>query len=95
MPDASPATQRADAFRHALNGARTGLMEKRGGRTALIAAIVAVSLAVRATMYHYQSLDYDFFVHRWYDYINANGGFPSKTPVSPITTSPTSICWQY
>ncbi|WP_206305556.1 glycosyltransferase 87 family protein, partial [Actinacidiphila soli] len=75
MLDAPTTTQRADPIRNALKSARTGLLEKRGGRIALTAAVVIVALAVRATMYRYQSGDYDFFVSRWYAYIDTNGGF--------------------
>ncbi|MDX6316563.1 MAG: hypothetical protein QOF44_6027, partial [Streptomyces sp.] len=75
MLDASTTPQRADPIRSALKSARTGLLEKRGGRIALSAAVVIVALAVRAAMYRYQSGDYDFFVSRWYAYIDTNGGF--------------------
>jgi Gpi18-like mannosyltransferase len=75
MLDASTATQRGDMVRNALINARAGLLEKRGGRIALTAAIVIVALAARAAMYRYQSGDYNFFVHRWYTYIDTNGGF--------------------
>jgi Gpi18-like mannosyltransferase len=37
--------------------------------------ILIIALAMRAAMYRYQSGDYTIFVHRWYEYIDTNGGF--------------------
>jgi Gpi18-like mannosyltransferase len=75
MLDAFTANRSAKPLRNALKSARTGLLENRRGRIALMAAIVLLALAARLPMYHYRSLDYNFFVHSWYQYIDANGGF--------------------
>ncbi|MFF0011305.1 glycosyltransferase 87 family protein [Streptomyces sp. NPDC005374] len=82
MLDASATSQRADPVRSELKSPRTSLFDKRGGRIALGATIVIVAVAVRATMYRYQSGDYELFVSRWYAYIDTNGGFSALSNTS-------------
>lgn len=54
---------------------RPALAERSAGPTMLALGVVLLAIVVRQMMFRYESDDYHYFLHPWYEHIRTHGGF--------------------